>query len=276
MSRRPAKRNGDYPEKNPQETETFQVIRLGSLSILLTKRESEKQITIYLGGPTRWCVYCELPKVGGQLKDIGYLNKVRFDLLCSMEHSFAKGHDTKQLIRLLVQYIHENYPSVTHLSFNDTSTKACDNKVDTSLAFMTFLYTEQTWYEKNFRAFIATQSKANYEDLKRRFMDLKQKPWEEFWEYAYRGADSLPIPESVLKGIYDSSETWKEFYGSIVDRVGIAEFCNWISFWSQRYMHDHGIHFMTFTFHLPIRSYGLSFTISQKGGRRRRRYTRKQ
>lgn len=274
MPRRPIKRNGDYPAKDPQETETFQVIHLGSLSLLLTKRESEKLITIYLGGPMRWCVYCELPKSNGQLKEIGYLNKVRFDLLCSMEHSFAKGHDTKQVIRLLVQYIHDIYPSVTHLSFNDTSTKACDNSVDTSLAFMTFLYTGKTWYEKNFDAMIALQSKAEYEDLKKRFIDLKKKPWEEFWDYANRGAI---LQEPVLKALYESSETWEDFYGSIVDEVGIAEFCNWISAWSQRYAHDHRIQFMTFTFHLPIRSYGLSFTIDQKGGRRkRRRYTRKQ
>ncbi len=276
MTRQAPKRNGDYPEKLQGESETQEVIRLGSLSLLLTKRESTRAVSLFLGGPLKWCIYCELPKdASGAIKETGYLNKVRFDVLCSMEHSFAKGQDTKQLIRLLSQILSERYSTVKMLSFNDTSTKACDNRTDVSLAFMTFLYLEQTWYEKNFGAIVAPQSVNAVEALKRSFQELKEQPWETFWEYAYKGA---PLSESVLKGMYERASSWKEFYEPIVDQIGIAEFCTWISHWSARYMLDNNIHFSTFTYWLPVRSYGLTLQkadLRRDSRRRRRNYTRK-
>lgn len=267
---------GYYPDKEEKTTLTKIKIQIGnSQSFLVVSYETSKSINIYIGGPEKWCINCEVIKDGSTIKYQGYLTKVRYDMLCSLEHSFAKGFDTKQIIYFLIQYIHNKYPNVKELIFNDASTKKCDNETDVNLAVMTYLYLEKTWYEKNFGAYLSDQSKPEFERILSRYNKSKIIPWDEM-SITIKNNEYSGLSDIELANLYNSTKTWKEFFETIYNKIEIADFCVFISSWIDNFILKYFNNLQGLTYLIPIKDYKLKFTESEynpkKGGRR---YTRK-
>lgn len=166
------RRNGDYPIPQDNETLTKKTIRIGTIqTFLLVTHETNKSIHIYVGGHDKWCIYCDIIKDMDtkRIKEMGYITKIRFDISCSLEHTFARGGDTKMLIKFLIQYIFNTYPTVRELAFNDLSVRTCDNDTDVNLAVMTYLYSEETWYMKNFSAHVLPSYDNEWTNIKTRY-----------------------------------------------------------------------------------------------------------
>jgi hypothetical protein len=130
------KRNGDYPKALNNEIITKKVIQLDALqSFLLVTYETNRIINIYLGGHDKWCIYSHLVKDdNNEIKEMGYITKIRYDKACSLNHRLTRGGDMTQLISFLIQYIYNTYPNVKEMTYNDLSTRSCDNDTDVSLA----------------------------------------------------------------------------------------------------------------------------------------------
>lgn len=281
----PRKLPGEYPAPLDNETITKSVIRIATTqSFLIVTYESQRTITIYVGGHDKWCINCELIKRDNKIQPLGYLTKLRYDLFCSLEHSFLKGKDTKELVFFLVQYINDKYPTVKELMFNDLSTRRCDNDEEVNLAVMTYLYSEQTWYEKNFGAYVGTQSEQEWNRIKDVYKKTyKQKnndefknkvAWDEMRETIRNNEAITKMTDRDLEELYNKTETWKGFFEPIYDKIKIDKFCIWISSWIDRFIKKYFNNLYGLSYILPIKDYKIKYT-ENKYNRGGRSYTRK-
>ncbi len=260
------KKEGEYPATKTQPRR--EAIKLGHHTIILSIYETESNINIYLGGPKHWCIHCELSKENNKLKEEGFLIKIRYDMLCSVEESIGRGGDITKLLKLLLQIIHDRYPVVKYLLFNDLSTRRCDNTMNVNLAVMTYLYTEKTWYEKNFGASIAQQSKDALAAAQQRLAESKHLPWSSI-KSTITNYHILPYTEEALQTLYEDSKTWKEFFGQIEKHVGIKQFCIFISGWLDSFILKYFNNLMGMTYQMPIQEQDIEYTATEwKGGAR--------
>lgn len=262
---------GNYPYKKEHETINKKEISIGKTSLLLVEYINEKTVNIYIGGPQKWCIHCEIIKDNDLFKSIGYLIKVRYDLLCSLTHNFAKGKDTKQIVNILIQYIYNNYGDVKELYFNDLSTKRCDNNYDINLAVMTYLYTNKTWYEKNFDAYLSPQSKDSMKKYINKYNEAKKLNWDTI---KYTIDSTYPDIEKL----YNEKTSWKDFFETIYNNLEIADFCNFISTWIDSFILKYFNNLQGLTYVMPIQDRNLKYTESiylHSGGKFTRKNTRK-
>ena len=216
-------------------------------------------------------------------------------MLCSLEHNFARGQDTKQLLYFLIQYIHNTYPAVKVLQFNDLSTRKCDNMTEVNLAVMAYLYTEKTWYEKNFSATIAKQSKNAFDDIIIKWNKSKiQTPWYIIKDMIYNYKE-LPFTEKELEELYNHKElqlhlteqelisiykdisvakitSWKDFFEPIFKKIGISQFCIFVSPWLDSFISENFNNLMGLTYDIPIKETGLKYIKNDFIGGRYKSY----
>ena len=274
-------RNGDYPAPHDNEKVVQKAIRIGkSQSFLLVTYETSRTITMYIGGSNKWCINCVLIKCDNDIKQIGFLIKIRYDVQCSLEHTFVKGKDTKDLVRFLLQYIHDMYPGVTDLSYNDLSTRSCDDGVDVNLAVMTYLYSEQTWYEKNFGSRIEPHHEKEWNRIKQVFVDSKKNVvWDIMKETIQNNTKITGLSDEELEELYNHTHSWKDFFGAIHDRIKIDKFCIFVSTWLDRFISRYFNILRGLTYLMPIRDHHIHYSEKEyKKGRKThtRKATRKQ
>jgi hypothetical protein len=260
------KKEGEYPSTMEFKKE---MLKIDNKTIILSTSETNKSINIYLGGEKHWCLHCELSKDGNQIKEEGYLIKIRYDMLCSVEESIQRGGDMTKLLKLLIQHIHNTYPAVKCILFNDSSTRRCDNGYDTNLAVMTYLYSGKTWYEKNFYATIAQQSKDALQSIVTKLNKSKEDTsWSIIKEVMYNYKD-LPFTEKELESHYtDNSKTWIDFFEPIVKKIGVSNFCIFISPWIDSFILKYFNNLMGLTYALPIMSTNINYVkAAYIGGR---------
>lgn len=273
------KRPGNYPRNSSPTAQ--QTIQLGKKEILLRTYETDQTIQLHFGGRTKWCVHVDLikdPAAPDRMKSLGYLVKIRYDELCSLNHALERGGDTKLLMQITLQYITEHYPTVTHLSFNDLSTRTCDNQNDVNLAVMTVFYTGGTWYQKNFRATIAPQSAEDLEKIMDRYQDVKKTtPWAIMKDTIAIPAATEYVSEHALETLYNAAATWEEFFQPLYQKLNIAAFCMFVGEWMDRFIARYFNNLQGLTYWMPVASMNIPYRIRpfQEGGKPRR-YTCKQ
>jgi hypothetical protein len=278
----PSRQPGDYPNARKYETINKTVVRISpTQSFLVVKYETSKSINLYIGGHVKWCIQCDIIKRDNVIQQVGYLNQVRYDIKCSLEHSFVKGIDTKQIIYFTVQYIKDKYPEVKGLIFSDLSTRVCDNNVDVNLAVMTYLYSEQTWYEKNFGAYIAPMSETEYNIIRNEIRKTKDNKNKVSWEVMSETItnEGTKMTDAYLEELYNKSNSWKEFFEPIYDKLKIDKFCIYISSWLPKFINKYFNTLQGLKYILPIRDNRIVYVESEYniGGRRfTRKSTRKQ
>lgn len=258
------RKEGEYPTTLIFNRE---ILKLENKTIILSTSETNRSINIYLGGVKHWCIHCELIKENNMIKEEGYLVKIRYDMLCSVEENINRGGDITKLLKLLIQYVYDTYPEVKYLLFNDLSIRRCDNGYDTNLAVMTYLYTEKTWYEKNFGATISPQSAITFKDIIDKLNTSKHIPWDTMKETLYN-YKVLPYTESEIEQMYTSAKTWKEFFEPIQKKIEISEFCIFVSSWLDSFILKYFNNLMGLTYRLPIKTTNIPYTKNTfTGGR---------
>jgi hypothetical protein len=262
------KREGDYPTGLKG---IRQQLKMDNHTIILTTYETDTKITIYLGGMKHWCIHCELIKENNIIKEEGYLIKIRYDLLCSVEEKIQRGGDITKLLKLVIQYIHDTYPEVKSLLFNDLSTRRCDNGYNTNLAVMTYLYLEKTWYEKNFDASVAIQSKESMIEIKRKLKESKKLSWDVIKDTIYNYKE-LPYTETELQMIYDKSNSWKDFFEVIMNKIKINNFCIFVSPWIDSFSLKYFNNLMGIAYEMPINATNIVYTKNNLVGGRYKSY----
>ncbi len=259
------KKEGEYPLNIASKRE---LLVIENKTIVLTIYEKTSSINIYLGGVKHWCINCEeIKDDNGKIKEEAYLIKIRYDLLCSIEEKIQRGGDITKLLKLLIQYINNTYPTVNYLLFNDLSSRRCDNGIDTNLAVMTYLYSGKTWYEKNFDTVIAEQSIEALRQITEHYNESKMVPWIKMKD-TINNYKVLPYTDNEIELLYNNSKTWRIFFEEIHMKIGMSQFCIFVSSWLDSFILKYFNNLMGLTYKIPVKPTNITYTQKEfKGGR---------
>lgn len=270
------KRDGLIPEQRRMGYPPIRkLIQVGNKKLVLTIHETDYSMTFYIGSRNIYCMDVQIIKKDSGFDRVGAFHKIRYDIECSVNGDFERSRDTNMILRLIITYIYRNYPEVKVLRFNDMSTKVCDNGRPINLGVMTYLWSGQTWYQKNFGAYLESPSDKLFTDREIEFQKRKKTmPWDDMNNIM---DTELPMPEEDIKELYIRSNTWQTFFKGIVDVIGIPKFCNFISTWIYQFLLINGnVISDNMQFALPVKDYGIEYTVADyTGGKRKMRRTRK-
>lgn len=260
------------PKKKADAIETRLMLKLNGKGILLTIHESPRSTLLYMGGRHLHCISAQIIKPNAP---IGNLMTVDFNTQCSIENDFQRGIDTKALTRLMLSYISHNYPFVKDMKFDDVSTRSCgDSDQYVFLSEMSYITTGQTWYQRNFSAYLDPVSLSEFQEADQQFQTLKQTlSWSTL-------IDRYILQESPFQMLYETENTWQDFFRALRGQMGVEEFCDFIAPWLHSFLQDTmRFQFVHRKYFMPVTSVnGIEYTMSPytRGGRstRRRRFMR--
>lgn len=263
------KREGLIPPPKHGVIPIRKSVKIGSKSMVMTIHESDTSITIYVGGKDVYCIDIQIMKSNlYEDSSIANFNKIRFDVDCSLGSNFVRGIDTNMILKFVITYIHNTYPFVKEMLFNDASTRTCDNGFNVNLSNMSYLLYGITWYQKHFDAYIKDKNDINKVNQNIKLFQEKKKILP--WDYIKDSFTSFPISESEMKELYKNTSTWQDFFMAINNRIGISQFCIFISPWIENFINRFlKLNFMFIQFHLPIKDYKIDYSITEYVGGRR-------
>jgi hypothetical protein len=257
-------------------------LKIGSKSLKLSVYETTDTYTIFIGGHDLYCIEAMLYKPKSVFVkefnhpvNIGLLTQIYYNSQCSLENNFQRGIDTNNIILALCSYIRKHYNYIDGLTFTDASYRTCDNGIDVMLAEMSYLRSGKTWYEKNYGAYLHSDSLISFEKMQDKLVKAKKTlSWNAFKQFL---TDDSAILEEDIKKLYENASTWQDFFGKLSDIIGISEFCIYVAPWLHKFFHSvTNTSFASFKYVLPVLYVPeINYTEANyvRGGRK---FTRKQ
>ena len=271
MSTIPRPKSGVTPIRTILSTESGR-------QFVLTNHTSPDSTMLYIGSAELYCVSAQIfPQTpsgrtvwGGDIR-IGNLPNLYYNVRCALYSNFIRGSDTNTILRLLLSYISVNYPYVTALRFEDASYRDCDEKGQVKLPEMSYLLTGKTWYEKHYNAYLLPEDAVRFASADREFQELKLYiPWSAM-------KTKIGTTSDEYKELFESANTWQQFFVSVRDRIGISAFYRWLAPWLTEFMRNaFSFRFFGTEYRMPIRN-TIVYTEQPytRGGKRSRRHTRR-
>lgn len=239
--------------------------------MIITTFDCNTSLIINIGNTEIYCIDCTLLKnTNTGIYDTGTLTKAKWDIDCSIGNPFEKDDDSIMIIKLLLSYIKDRYPSVKYLLFTDMSTKTCDDGSSVNLAGMKVFTDGETWYETHFDVKMEEPYKNQYNTMKKYATEKKQEmSFESF--IGYININNLPLSIDNLKEHYNNSKTWQEIFSYIRDKIGIFKYCIWLSNnnWFDNFIRIVlKFNILSLEFIFEPKQYDITYTIVQNiGGR---------
>jgi hypothetical protein len=142
------------------------------------------------------------------------------------------------------------------------------------LAEMTYLRTGQTWYEKNYGAYLDDKDIPKFNDMKRKLNQLKTSmSWTDFKQFI---KGEYPYSEPELQTLFDAAASWQDFFGPLSDKMGMPDFCTFAAPWLHTFFWNVTRYsFAAGTYLIPLKNIpSISYTAVEykRGGKR---FTRK-
>ena len=270
-------------------------VHINKKTFILTVYETYGSFILYLGGYRKFCVEAQIIKHNTTFEEEGNLVKVRHDVECSTDKDkdpFMEGKDTVLITRVMLSYIKNTFPGVKYMEFTDTSTRKCNDGSSIELSAMKFFTDGKTWYlpdpmdqegmqstgeyyfasglyEAHFNASIHPDSEYSYQQMST-YANEKKKitTWNEYYERFLTHVKS-PLRIEDLEIIYTSSNTFQEFFSEVRRRIGIADFCTWLS--THSWFNTNFLKFVRFntfrlTFRMDISLFNESYTTEVMTG----------
>ena len=224
-----------------------------------------------------------------------------YDPDCSIDTPLDKGKGTIQMIKTLLEYVHNKLPNIKEFKFEDKSSiesasqeeigiknskniKKGTNIIPIPLYFLSIAFNGITWYEKYFNAKMKDPKNPNKHKLYREKVNTllgneelkKNTSFIEFLEYSI----SSPFKhENELKPYYDKSNTFGEFFQSIPkpDRIRLVR--DWIEKFMLHHLEDVFSN-KNWIIEVPIKPSDESIiqdntSNEKKGGKKSKRRTKK-
>jgi len=272
MSSRKSKRQGTIEPPSGVIEMRRQNVTVGRKLMMITEYHTERSTTIYIGSDEIYCIDITLSKdIGDTYKPRGFLTKIRWDGKCSINDPFEQGADTIMILKLAMTYVHNNYPTVKHMTFTDMSTRQCDNGASVSLSGMKIFTEGKTWYETQFHAVLDPDYQSAYDAMMKYATELKGTlPWDTFVYDTVNNATLLGIDR--IKETYQSCKTWQEFFRYVRSQLGVAAFCICLSEkgWFDNFIQTRlRFHLMSVQYLIDPSSYNIEYTLTpvKKGGK---------
>lgn len=228
---------GKYPKPKLGVIETMFVVTIGKKKMKIVFHESDFSTAIYIGGHTEYCAYCSVRK--DTLQSVtscadANLLRLEYNQTCDLDKQFQRNIDTHLIFSLMVAIIRDRFPYVRRLFFNDASYRMCDNATVVELPELYYITSGRTWYETQFGAYLEGDDLVKFKAADEAFQRKKaQLSWE-----TMKGGYLDTVTDDALQQQYDSATTWQEFFRPLRDRLGAAEFCEFVAPWLHRFMSD--------------------------------------
>jgi hypothetical protein len=271
------------PPSSAKLPPTIQAIAVASKTLKVTTYETQDTYTIFIGGHDLYCIECMIYKPESSFArfvptNIARLVQIYYNVNCSLEGNFQRGIDTTRIFQTLCEHIRNTYTHIDTISLTDASFRTCDNGHDVDLAVMTYLRTGKTWYEKNYGAYLDDSDIPKFRKMEQRMQQLKlTMSWIEFKQFI---KGDYPLSELELQTMFESASTWLDFFGPLSDKIGISEFCIFVSPWLSAFWDISKYSFASGTYYVPLKNIpSISYkpTEYKRGGKRftRKRLNRK-
>lgn len=270
------KENWKVPEVNKNTKETKIKLQMGNKSILLTIHENNDYFNLYFGGHNTYCLHIQIVKQNSPFKEIqpihiGFLHKIRYDELCSLDNKFIRGQDTNMILNLAITFIEKYFNYVKELEFKDASTRECDNGIVVSLSKLSYLTSGETWYQKNFSAYLKKADLDKFNLIHNEFQNSKIN----FTWNMMESIITTNYPEEYdIENIFNSTKTWLEFFVKVRNSIGVSNFCIFISPWFENFLDMYmKFNFLNEKYYIPIKNKNIEIKLYPyvKGGRRETR-----
>jgi hypothetical protein len=229
------------PRSSEKQEEKYVITLPDKTEYLVVSHESDTSFV---------CAVCQVYKEDthmSRFQDVrlAHISNIDYQELCCLNRRFQRGTDTRMLIHLVLSIINKRHPWVIGATLNDYSERPCSNNHIIDLAIMHYLQDGQTWYMSRFGA---VMSETDNIKLKAAEESIVQKnyPWELINSYIiYR---DLTIDITEIQDLYISSSNILDFFRRLYAKIGISEFCSFLSLWIDRFMKER----FTFNFRQPI------------------------
>lgn len=234
--------------------EKFVVTLPDRTEYLVTVHTSTDSVVYFFGGATSYCVECQV-----HLEDSRYapfvnihhadISRVYYEDLCCLNRRFMRGGDTQKLLLLVISFIRNTHPHITGFILSDTSSRQCGNGDYVNLALMHYLQDGLTWYASHFGAQFADEDDIRKLHTAEDRIRQAKPVWGKIRSYIF---SEFPISEEELRLLYESHDALT-FFRELNKRIGVAEFCSFISRWIDQFIRDNfKFTFSNIKFVIPI------------------------
>lgn len=137
------------------------------------------------------------------------------------------------LLRSLLRYLHEKYPSLTHVRFEDQSIVYPEDPLPLRYFWLAF-GSQQTWFEEHFGAiYQSAEAHATYRQKVEAFFSTKIPPFSDFvWGFPERHRlmeDTVLFQE--VEALYRQDITYQELLDSIPKERWFIHAMKWVIYW---------------------------------------------
>jgi hypothetical protein len=186
----------------------------GIFQLTITDNNSES-ILFSIGGKNK-CVQIKIPNIENpESGELLWLETEKGG--CELRDITIKGALTRNMVLLILTYIKKKYPSIKIITLLDDSKLHCylpdERKVTYSMMYHNIAFHQKTYYERMYNAIHVVDSEKNeYDNLITNFDNPEKKPK----QFSFNN----PSLTEILKPIWDSTNTWKEFFIQIERQFG--------------------------------------------------------
>ena len=188
-------------------------------------------------GEKKTCVdiYVMYPELKRKIPTTNYkiakLITTHYNEKCSIDEKLEKG--THHMINTAMYFVSRMCPFIEGFDINDASTRQCDNNTTIILSYFSITKYGKTWYEKNFKAFIADDIKRKkYESIVSDLFSSKLPDWEVFNAIFLRNMNN---DIKNIKHLYEGSTTYRSLFKKIHNE-GISKACIYLQPWIENLM----------------------------------------
>jgi hypothetical protein len=238
------------PRSSEKQEEKYIITLPDKTEYLVVSHESDTSFVYYFGGAEAVCAVCQVYKEGtvmSRFQDVrlAHISNIDYQELCCLNRLFQRGTDIRTLIQLVLSIINKRHPWVIGATLNDYSERSCSNNYIIDLAIMHYLQDGQTWYMSRFGAVMSEKDNMLLKTAEESIIQ-KNLPWELLNSYIIYRDLSINITE--VQDLYISSSNILVFFRRLYTKIGISEFCSFLSLWIDRFMKERFI----FNFRQPI------------------------
>lgn len=215
-------------------------------------------------------IYCRNFKIGGNNTDCvnvsikykqnqpvsAYIPYIVYDPTCSINVQLDRGQGSIIMIKTLLQYIHQQLPTITEVSFEDKSNIECATEYEIQtkasryrkkgtnvhpipLYYFSIAFNGETWYEKHFNArLMDTDKHSKYKTKINSLLYSKElKTNTSFLQFLEIAQPPVEIIDD-LERYYNKSVTVGDFFHSMpkLDRCKLVR--DWISIFMSYHLKD--------------------------------------
>lgn len=191
-------------------------------------------------GEKKTCVdiYVMYPEFKKEIPSINYklakLTTTHYNEKCSVDEKLERGEGTQHMINTAMYFVSRMCPFIEGFDINDVSTRQCDNDTTITLSYFSITNYGKTWYEKNFKAYIADGIKRKkYENIISELLQKELPSWDVFNALFLRNVNN-EIKDKLNK-LFDISKTYKSLFKNIHSE-GISKACIYLQPWIENVM----------------------------------------